>query len=108
MAFADAEGARIYYEQHGSGPAVMLIHGSGGHHMAWWRQVAYLARWFTVLTIDLRTRWVYTIVCYPAILLGLLLTPLTGEGWFMGLVGALVAGGRKVQTARCHQRIRRA
>jgi pimeloyl-ACP methyl ester carboxylesterase len=54
MAFADAEGARIYYEQHGSGPAVMLIHGSGGHHMAWWRQVAYLARFFTVLTIDLR------------------------------------------------------
>jgi pimeloyl-ACP methyl ester carboxylesterase len=54
MAFADAEGARIYYEQHGSGPAIMLIHGSGGHHMAWWRQVAYLSRWFTVLTIDLR------------------------------------------------------
>jgi pimeloyl-ACP methyl ester carboxylesterase len=54
MAFADAEGVRIYYEQHGSGPAIMLIHGSGGHHMAWWRQVAYLARWFTVLTIDLR------------------------------------------------------
>jgi pimeloyl-ACP methyl ester carboxylesterase len=54
MAFADAEGARIYYEQHGSGPAVMLIHGSGGHHMAWWRQVAYLSRWFTVLAIDLR------------------------------------------------------
>ena len=54
MAFADAEGAKIYYEQHGSGPAIMLIHGSGGHHMAWWHQVAYLARWFTVLTIDLR------------------------------------------------------
>jgi pimeloyl-ACP methyl ester carboxylesterase len=54
MAFADAQGAKIYYEQHGSGPAVMLIHGSGGHHMAWWRQVAYLAHWFTVLTIDLR------------------------------------------------------
>jgi hypothetical protein len=25
MAFAEAEGAKIYYEQHGSGPAVMLI-----------------------------------------------------------------------------------
>jgi pimeloyl-ACP methyl ester carboxylesterase len=53
MPFAEAGGAKIYYEQHGSGPAVMLIHGSGGHHMAWGRQVAYLARWFTVLTIDL-------------------------------------------------------
>lgn len=54
MAFAQAEDAQIYYEQHGKGPAIMLIHGSGGHHMAWWRQVAYLSRWFTVLTVDLR------------------------------------------------------
>jgi len=54
MPFANAEGASIYYELNGSGPAIMLIHGSGGHHMAWWRQVAYLSQWFTVLTLDLR------------------------------------------------------
>jgi pimeloyl-ACP methyl ester carboxylesterase len=54
MPFANAEGTQIYYEVHGKGPAILLIHGSGGHHMAWWRQVAYLAQWFTVLTIDLR------------------------------------------------------
>jgi len=54
MPYADAKGVKIYYESHGSGPAIMLIHGSGGHHAAWWRQVAYLSQWFTVLTIDLR------------------------------------------------------
>jgi pimeloyl-ACP methyl ester carboxylesterase len=54
MAFANANGTKIYYEVNGSGPALMLVHGSGGHHMAWWRQVAYLSRWYTVVTIDLR------------------------------------------------------
>jgi len=54
MPYADAKGVKIYYESHGSAPRFMLIHGSGGHHAAWWRQVAYLSQWFTVLTIDLR------------------------------------------------------
>ena len=54
MAFADANGTRIYYEKHGEGPAILFVHGSGGHHMAWFRQVAYLRRWYTVLTVDLR------------------------------------------------------
>ena len=35
MAFANADGVRIYYELNGAGPALMLVHGSGGHHMAW-------------------------------------------------------------------------
>ncbi len=44
----------IYYEKHGAGPAVMFVHGSGGHHMAWWQQVAALRGRFTVITVDLR------------------------------------------------------
>ena len=54
MAFADSKGTKIYYETHGEGPAIMFIHGSGGHHMAWYRQVAYLSRWYKIVTIDLR------------------------------------------------------
>jgi pimeloyl-ACP methyl ester carboxylesterase len=54
MAFANADGVRIYYETHGEGPAILFVHGSGGHHMAWYRQVAYLRRWYKVVTIDLR------------------------------------------------------
>ncbi|WP_106397046.1 alpha/beta fold hydrolase [Actinocorallia populi] len=45
---------RIYYEVHGSGPAIALIHGSGGHHAAWWQQVAALRDRYTLITIDLR------------------------------------------------------
>jgi len=43
----------IYHEVHGSGPAILLVHGSGGHHAAWWQQVADLRRRFTVITVDL-------------------------------------------------------
>lgn len=54
MAIANAKGTNIYYETHGQGPALMFVHGSGGHHMAWFRQVAYLSRWYKIVTIDLR------------------------------------------------------
>jgi pimeloyl-ACP methyl ester carboxylesterase len=52
---------RVYYEVHGSGPAVTFVHGSGGHHAAWWQQVAALRDDYSVITLDLRgfgcTRW---------------------------------------------------
>ncbi|WP_372345226.1 alpha/beta fold hydrolase [Streptomyces sp. KL116D] len=48
------DGTSLYYERHGSGPAILLVHGSGGHHAAWWQQVAALREEFTVLTVDLR------------------------------------------------------
>src|SRR5580693_4796084 len=61
MAIALSGDAKIYYEVHGSGPAVALVHGSGGHHAAWWQQVAALSPEYTVVTIDLRgfgnSRW---------------------------------------------------
>ena len=61
MPYVDSDGARVYYETHGSGPAVLFVHGSGGHHMAWWQQVAALVDDYTVITVDLRgfgsTRW---------------------------------------------------
>jgi len=53
--FATApDGARIYYETHGDGPAVVFVHGSGGHHAAWWQQVPYFRGKYTVVTLDLR------------------------------------------------------
>jgi pimeloyl-ACP methyl ester carboxylesterase len=48
------DGAEIYYERHGDGPAILFVHGSGGHHAAWWQQVAALRDRFTVVTVDLR------------------------------------------------------
>ncbi|MGW7549456.1 alpha/beta fold hydrolase [Streptomyces sp. NPDC054770] len=54
MPIADSDGTSIYYERHGSGPAILFVHGSGGHHAAWWQQVAALREEFTVVTVDLR------------------------------------------------------
>ncbi|MEV1025360.1 alpha/beta hydrolase [Streptomyces sp. NPDC050264] len=55
MPYADSDdGTSLYYERHGSGPAILFVHGSGGHHAAWWQQVAALRAEFTVLTLDLR------------------------------------------------------
>ncbi|MGW0911021.1 alpha/beta fold hydrolase [Streptomyces sp. NPDC002784] len=54
MPIADSDGTAIYYERHGSGPAILFVHGSGGHHAAWWQQVAALREEFTVVTLDLR------------------------------------------------------
>ncbi|MFD3373451.1 MULTISPECIES: alpha/beta fold hydrolase [unclassified Streptomyces] len=54
MPYADSDGTSIYYERHGSGPAILFVHGSGGHHAAWWQQVAALRGEFTVVTVDLR------------------------------------------------------
>ncbi|GAA2614701.1 alpha/beta fold hydrolase [Paractinoplanes durhamensis] len=54
MGIATSDGVSIYYERHGSGPAILFVHGSGGHHAAWWQQVAALRGRFTIVTVDLR------------------------------------------------------
>ncbi len=55
MPFADSDGAKVYYEVHGEGPAVLFVHGSGGHHAAWWQQVPYFTKQgYSVVTVDLR------------------------------------------------------
>ncbi|MFJ2226453.1 alpha/beta fold hydrolase [Streptomyces halstedii] len=54
MPYVDSDGASLYYERHGDGPAIVFVHGSGGHHAIWWQQVAALRDAFTVVTLDLR------------------------------------------------------
>src|SRR6201999_3764568 len=58
---AQSGDAGIYYEVNGSGPGLLLVHGSGGPHAAWWQQVAALSPQYTVITVDLRgfgnSRW---------------------------------------------------
>jgi leader peptidase (prepilin peptidase)/N-methyltransferase len=52
----------------------------------------YVLILLVVLAIDLRHRWVYPIVCYPAVLLGIILTGLLSGSWWLGLLGALAGG----------------
>lgn len=54
MPYASAGGVKVYYEVYGEGPAITLVHGSGGHHAAWFQQVPYLSRFYTVVLPDLR------------------------------------------------------
>jgi 3-oxoadipate enol-lactonase len=39
MPRAKLNGADLYYEEHGSGPALVFVHGGGGNHLSWWQQV---------------------------------------------------------------------
>lgn len=54
MPIVDNDGTSIYYEVHGEGSPILFVHGSGGHHAAWWQQVVALRDTHTVVTIDLR------------------------------------------------------
>lgn len=39
MPHLEVDGARLYYEVSGEGPALVFAHGLGGNHMSWWQQV---------------------------------------------------------------------
>lgn len=55
MAEATVNGARISYEEYGSGPPVVLVHGLGGNATDTWKKVtAPLAERFRVVAYDLR------------------------------------------------------
>lgn len=48
------DGAELYYELHGDGPPLVLIHGASGTHLSWWQQVAELRHHYSCLIYDLR------------------------------------------------------
>jgi 2-succinyl-6-hydroxy-2,4-cyclohexadiene-1-carboxylate synthase len=56
--FATAEdGVRIYYERsraRADAPTVVLVHGLGGNHAVWYRQVPRLAERYSVVTLSQR------------------------------------------------------
>lgn len=58
MPFADAAGARIYYETHGpkpgTAPAIVFAHGAGGNHLSWWQQVPHFRDRYTCVVFDHR------------------------------------------------------
>ena len=54
MAYLDRDGVRIYYEDHGSGPAVLLSHGYSATSRMWEGQVGALKDRYRVITWDMR------------------------------------------------------
>lgn len=55
MPFAKINDIDLYYEVHGSGPALVLAHGGGGNHLSWWQQVPVLSKTHRVITFDHRS-----------------------------------------------------
>lgn len=45
------DGASLYYEVHGKGPALVFAHGLGGNHASWWQQVPAFSSRYTCVTI---------------------------------------------------------
>ena len=54
MPFVPINGIELYYESHGSGPAVVFAHGAGGNHLSWWQQIPAFSKRFRCITFDHR------------------------------------------------------
>ncbi len=54
MPTIERQGAEIYYETHGDGPPLVLVHGAGGSTIVWWQQVPYFAPRYRVVVLDQR------------------------------------------------------
>jgi 3-oxoadipate enol-lactonase len=54
MPFVSFSGADLYYETHGSGPALVFAHGAGGNHLSWVQQVPAFRDRYTCVTFDHR------------------------------------------------------
>jgi pimeloyl-ACP methyl ester carboxylesterase len=54
MAYADVNGARLWIEQEGDGPAVLFVHGGLGDSRLWEPQAHALASRFRTIRYDLR------------------------------------------------------
>lgn len=52
--FVSRPGAQLYYEVFGAGPALVFLHGLGGNHLSWWRQVPVFAPFHRVATYATR------------------------------------------------------
>lgn len=62
MPMLERDGADLYYETHGSGPALIFAHGLGGNHLSWWQQVPAFRDAYTCITFAHRGFWPSTAV----------------------------------------------
>ena len=44
----------LYYEETGSGPAIIFAHGAGGNHLSWWQQIPLFAKSYRCVAFDHR------------------------------------------------------
>lgn len=54
MPYVSVGESRIYFERHGAGRDLVLLHGVGGNHASWFPQIAGLGDQFRLTTVDAR------------------------------------------------------
>ena len=54
MPYLETDGARLYYEEHGQGAALVFLHGAGANHMVWYQQVPAFRDRYRCITLDQR------------------------------------------------------
>lgn len=54
MPFLTLDRCDLYYETHGSGPALVFAHGLGGNHLSWWQQTPHFQDRYTCVTFTHR------------------------------------------------------
>lgn len=54
MPHVDRDGVKVYYEEHGSGPAILLSHGYAATNAMWAGQIEALSPNYKVITWDMR------------------------------------------------------
>ena len=54
MAYAQADGAKLYFEETGSGYPMLFIHEFGADHRQWETQVRYFSRFYRCVTVNAR------------------------------------------------------
>jgi 3-oxoadipate enol-lactonase len=54
MPYITSGRSRLFYDEAGEGPPVILAHGVGGNHASWFNQVPMLSKRYRVISIDHR------------------------------------------------------
>jgi len=54
MPFLERPNCEIFFEETGSGPAIIFAHGAGGNHLSWWQQVPVFASSYRCVAFDHR------------------------------------------------------
>ncbi|HEY4136654.1 MAG TPA: alpha/beta hydrolase [Alphaproteobacteria bacterium] len=54
MPYSRSTGVDIWYESHGDGPAMLLVHANPFDNNLWMYQVAHFSTWYRVISIDIR------------------------------------------------------
>lgn len=54
MPYIAAGQSKLYYEDYGEGPAVVLLHGVGGNHASWFNQAPTFSKRYRTIVVDQR------------------------------------------------------